>query len=197
MQAVGSEQPPAPPRSTVKFMPAVSATASPAAPVDPSHADGASSGGAVADAASAAAAGVDAYPGDSAPKTEIAAWMARGAEKAGLPRELPVMAALVESTMHNHPGGDADSAGYFQMRQGIWDKGEYAGFQHRPELQLKWFIDHALEVKRERLARGDSAFLHDPARWGDWVADVERPAEQYRGRYQQHLDEARSLLAGR
>jgi hypothetical protein len=37
-------------------------------------------------------------------------------------------------------------------------------------------------------------FGKDPSKWGDWIADVERPAEQYRGRYQLRLDEARSLL---
>src|SRR5581483_5479908 len=30
---------------------------------------------------------------------------------------------------------------------------------------------------------------------GEWVADVERPAAQYRGRYQEHLAEANGLLA--
>jgi cell wall-associated NlpC family hydrolase len=199
--AVGSEQAasPTPPRSTVKFMPAVDPNASPRPSVDPGHpadaAAGGSSGSAAADVASSIPAGPDAYPGDNAPKEQLAAWMARAAHKAGLPGELPVMAALVESTLHNHPGGDADSAGFFQMRQGIWDKGEYAGFQHKPELQLKWFIDHALAVKQQRIARGDSAFVNDPSRWGDWIADIERPAEQYRGRYQLHLDEARKLLA--
>jgi hypothetical protein len=34
-----------------------------------------------------------------------------------------------------------------------------------------------------------------PSQYGDWTADVERPAGQYRGRYQLRLDEARSLLA--
>src|SRR6185312_8656326 len=30
--------------------------------------------------------------------------------------------------------------------------------------------------------------------FGNWIADVERPAEQYRGRYQLRLDEANGLL---
>ena len=33
------------------------------------------------------------------------------------------MASLVESGVKNLKGGDADSAGFFQMRVGIWDKG--------------------------------------------------------------------------
>jgi hypothetical protein len=36
--------------------------------------------------------------------------------------------------------------------------------------------------------------MSDPNKWGDWIADVERPAEEYRGRYQLRLDEARQLL---
>jgi hypothetical protein len=104
------------------------------------------------------------------------------------------MASLVESGLHNTQGGDRDSVGYFQMRTGIWDEGPYQGFQQKPELQLKWFIDHALAVKKDRLAAGNRDFLHDSSKWGDWIADVERPAEEYRGRYQLRLDEARQLL---
>lgn len=37
------------------------------------------------------------------------------------------------------------------------------------------------------------AFGNDPTRWGDWIANVERPAEQLRGRYQLRLDQARAL----
>jgi hypothetical protein len=120
--------------------------------------------------------------------------MAAQAEARGLPRELPVMAALVESGLRNVSYGDADSLGYFQMRTSIWGQGAYEGFAHRPDLQVKWFLDHAEAVKQERLAQGDSSFVNDPSKWGDWIADVERPAEQYRDRYQLRLDEARQLL---
>jgi hypothetical protein len=37
--------------------------------------------------------------------------------------------------------------------------------------------------------------IDDPSPHGEWIADVERPAEQYRSRYQLKLGEARSLLA--
>jgi hypothetical protein len=146
------------------------------------------------DAAAAAEAAASGYPGDAAPKEQIAAWMAAQAKARGLPPELPVMASLVESGLHNVNYGDADSLGYFQMRTSIWNQGDYAGFDKRPDLQVKWFLDHAAEVKAQRLARGDSAFLNDPNKWGDWIADVERPAEQYRGRYQLKLSEAQQLL---
>jgi hypothetical protein len=136
------------------------------------------------------------YPGDGAPKSAIAAWMGNIAQKNGLPRELPVMAALVESSLHNDAGGDRDSVGYFQMRVGIWNNGAYAGYPNNPQLQVKWFIDQALAVKRQRLA-GDPSFGHDPSSFGDWIADIERPAAEYRGRYQLQLGTAQSLLGGR
>ena len=131
------------------------------------------------------------YPGDTAAPAEIAGWMAYWAEKAGLPPELPVMAALVESGLHNLPPGDADSAGYFQMRVGIWDSGPYAGFPDNPQLQLQWFVDQALLVRERRLAAG---LPIDEAHYGEWIADVERPPENLRFRYQLRLEEARTLL---
>jgi hypothetical protein len=138
---------------------------------------------------------VDGYPGDNAPREQIATWMATRARQAGLPAELPVMAALVESRLSNINFGDADSVGYFQMRTSIWNQGDYAGYGDDPEKQIKWFIDHAVHEKQKRLADGYTNFLDDDSKWGDWVADVERPAEQYRGRYQERLEEARALLA--
>ena len=134
-----------------------------------------------------------AYPGDDAPKEQIAAWMAAEAEKRGLPAQLPVMAALVESNLTNVNFGDADSLGYFQMRVSFWDSGPYAGFADDPEKQVDWFLDTAERVKAQRVSRGQS--ITDPNQFGEWIADVERPAEQYRGRYQLKLDEANRLLA--
>ena len=135
-----------------------------------------------------AAAAPDAYPGDDAPKEQLAAWMAGQAEKRGLPPELPVMAALVESGMKNLNYGDADSVGFFQMRVGIWDQGPYEGFADKPELQVKWFLDEAEKVKNARVAAGKP--IDDPDQYGEWIADTERPAAQYRYRYQTKLVEA-------
>ena len=121
--------------------------------------------------------------------------MGRQAHKAGLPAELPIMAALTESGLTNVNYGDRDSLGFFQMRTSIWDQGEYKGFADHPELQLKWFIDHAVAVRQQAIERGDTNFGQDKSKWGDWVADVERPAEEYRYRYATHLEEADGLLA--
>ena len=149
-----------------------------------------------ADLDPAAVAGVvGPYPGDGAPKEQVAAWMAGMAQQAGLPPELPVMAALVESGLSNLDHGDADSLGFFQMRVSTWNRDEYAGYPDSPELQMKWFIDQALAVKAKRLADGNTSFQTDPNQYGEWIADIERPAEQYRGRYQERLAEAQGLLA--
>jgi cell wall-associated NlpC family hydrolase len=118
--------------------------------------------------------------------------MASRAQARGLPPELPVMASLVESGMKNLSGGDRDSVGLFQMRVGIWNKGDYAGYPSRPDRQLDWFLDQAEAVKRSRLAKGLP--VDKPSSYGDWVADIERPAAAYRGRYQERLDDARALL---
>jgi cell wall-associated NlpC family hydrolase len=157
------------------------------------------SAGSAADAAHGAGAGaldgiIGAYPGDHAPRTAIAAWMGDAAQRAGLPRELPVMAALVESGLKNDRYGDRDSLGFFQMRTSIWNHGKYAGFSDDPRKQLRWFIDEATALKATRMHEGVHGFGSDPHKWGEWIADIERPAAQYRYRYQLQLDAARQLL---
>ena len=104
------------------------------------------------------------------------------------------MAALVESGLKNLGSGDSDQAGFFGMRKSVWDAGVYAGFPAHPELQLTWFIDQALAIRASRVSAGDLAFGTDPNSWGEWVADVTRPAEQFRGRYQLRLNDARALI---
>jgi cell wall-associated NlpC family hydrolase len=173
--------------STVQFLPAVRPEE--ATPVQ-------SVGAAAAQVDLSALVGAGEYPGDGATKQQLAAWLGAQAQKAGLPPELPVMAALVESGLANLGGGDADSVGFFQMRVGIWNTGPYAGYPERPELQARWFIDNALAIKRARVAAGDAEFGRDPSTWGNWIADVERPAAQYRGRYQLRLEDAQRLFRG-
>ena len=102
------------------------------------------------------------------------------------------MASLVESGLSNLSYGDADSVGFFQMRVGIWNQGAYGGYPDDPRKQIDWFLDRAVAVKKQRLARGLS--VDDPSQYGEWIADIERPAEQFRGRYQPRLAEARELL---
>ena len=134
------------------------------------------------------------YPGDGAEKAPIARWMARGAADRGLPRELPVMAGLTESGLRNIRG--ESFAGYFGMSRAL-NRGEYRGFPRNPDLQMRWFTDTAMLVRQRRVAEGRPDPAADPSGYGSWIADVERPARQYRSRYQTHLEESRDLIAGK
>jgi hypothetical protein len=77
------------------------------------------------------------------------------------------------------------------------NSGDYRGFPRRPELQVKWFLDTAELVRQRRVADGRADPAKDPGAWGSWIADVERPARQFRGRYQLQLDGSRALIAGK
>jgi hypothetical protein len=134
------------------------------------------------------------YPGDEAEQARIARWMARAAADRGLPHELPVMAALAESGLRNLRGDSF--AGFFGMSRAL-NRGEYRGFPRDPDLQIRWFTDTAMLVRQRRVAEGRPDPADDPAGYGSWIADVERPARQYRSRYQTHLEEAGELIAGK
>jgi hypothetical protein len=134
------------------------------------------------------------YPGDDAEKTRIARWMARGAADRGLPHELPVMAGLTESGLQNLRG--RSFAGFFGMSRSL-NTGDYRGFPRNPDLQMRWFTDTAMLVRQRRVAEGRPDPADDPTAYGRWIADVERPARQYRSRYQTHLEEAGTLIAGK
>ena len=134
------------------------------------------------------------YPGDDAARERIARWMARGAAGRGLPHELPVMAAIAESGLRNIRG--TSYHGYFGMHESL-NAGEYRGYPRNPELQLMWFLDTAMIVRQRALASGRADPAADPASWGEWIADVERPAPRNRSGYQPHLAEARRLVASK
>jgi len=44
------------------------------------------------------------------------------------------------------------------------------------------------------MRQGIAGFGSDPHKWGEWIADIERPAAQYRYRYQLQLEAARQLV---
>jgi hypothetical protein len=137
-----------------------------------------------------------AYPGDGAAKERIARWMARAAALRGLPDELPAMAALAETGVANVRSPDRRYVGFFQMDVRGWDRGEYRGYPHAPELQLRWFTDHAVAVRQRAIAEGNAEFGRDERRWGGWIGVVENPGAPARTHYQQRLEEARALVGG-
>lgn len=134
------------------------------------------------------------YPGDDAAKERIARWMARAAAERGLPHELPVMAAIAESGLRNLRGDDYH--GFFGMHESL-NAGEYRGYPRNPQLQVNWFLDTAAVVRQRRVAETKPDPAPDPNSFGEWIADVERPAPQNRSGYQPYLDEARRLIAGK
>jgi hypothetical protein len=134
------------------------------------------------------------YPGDDAAKDRIARWMARAAADRGMPHELPVMAAIAESGLRNLRGDSYE--GFFGMHESL-NAGDYRGFPRNPDLQVRWFLDTAGLVRQRRVAEGRADPAKDPASYGGWIADVERPAPENRSGYQPHLGEARALIAGK
>ena len=134
------------------------------------------------------------YPGDDAGQKALAQWLAKHAEQAGLPPELPVMAALVES------GRQEPRLRRRRLRRLLPDAGEHLEpgrvrrLPGQPGPPGEVVHRHRARAQAQQIARGDADFGKDPRTWGEWIADVERPAEQYRGRYQLRLEEARRLL---
>ncbi len=118
-----------------------------------------------------------AYPGDSAPREAIAAWMAARATADRLPPELPVMAALVESGLSKCAHGDADSVGFFQMRVGNVESGSLCRISGQPELQMKWFLDQATAVRNLAIAHGHGGFDESPDGFGRWIDSALRPSK--------------------
>lgn len=131
--------------------------------------------------------GAGTFPGAAAGKAAIAQWMGGKAAAAGLPPELPVMAALPESGLNNSAVGDNGNAvGFFQ----IWpnraqDDGFDPATRTDPEMQITWFIQEALQVKSRFASRGESAY-------GEWCQAVE--ISRHPDKYQPRLAEARALL---
>ena len=134
------------------------------------------------------------YPGDDAGRERIARWMARGAADRGIPHEVPVMAGIAESGLRNLRG--ESYSGFFGMHESL-NAGDYRGFPRNPDLQVRWFLDTAGLVRQRRVAEGRADPARDPASYGSWIADVERPAPENRSGYQPHLDDARALIAGK
>jgi hypothetical protein len=133
------------------------------------------------------------YPGNKAGRKPIAQWMARAAAVRDVPEQLPVMAAMAESGLRNlHQKGNP-FAGFFSMHSSL-NKAPYKGFKKHPDLQLRWFLDTAVIVRQRKLAEGREDYGADPASYGIWIADVERPAPKNRKGYQPYLDDAEELL---
>lgn len=129
------------------------------------------------------------YPGNSAGKKAIARWMGARAEAAGLPPELPVMAALAESQMRFNAIGDSGSAvGYFQIHP---DRAKDDGFDPNDrtsaEMQIRWFIQEANQRKAKWASKG-------PESYHKWIQDIEVSGNPSGSQYAAQYTTARKLL---
>lgn len=109
----------------------------------------------------------------------VVAAIRRIAQKRGVPSRYLTGAyatGIVESGLRDLPGGDADSYGFRQQRQSIYGR--------QP---LNRQINNLFNEFKQ-YDRGQPL--------GELIADVQRPAAQYRGRYAQVLDQARKLAGG-
>src|SRR5437763_1921699 len=79
---------------------------------------------------------------------------------------------IVESSLQNNPGGDRDSVGVFQQRE-TW--GSYQDRMDVAKAARKFFEEaHRVEKGNPNLSAGMTA------------AKTQRPAEQYRSRYDEY-----------
>lgn len=105
-----------------------------------------------------------------------------GRQRGASPKEIKAAleTGLVESNLRNLQGGDADSAGWRQERASLY-----------PDPTN---VTHAAERFFDEARKANASGRYGSA--GSLAAAVQRPAAQYRGRYQQRSGDAESLLAG-
>jgi hypothetical protein len=101
-----------------------------------------------------------------------------GKKRGATPKEIKaaVETGLVESNLRNLHYGDSDSQGWRQERKSIY------GNPTNLTASIHRFYDETSKL-RDKYARA-----------GDLAAAVQRPAAQYKGRYQQRSSDAKRLL---
>jgi hypothetical protein len=136
------------------------------------------------------------YPGNNSSVQALAEYCGAVALDRGLPQVLPVMASVPELTaawtsegnLEDVPGYldnvDACSVGLWQQQADDLGCGEF-GWGLREELiqvpfALGRFLDVALEMSGGERHKGAT----DPAILGEWCADVQRPLESLRYKYE-------------
>jgi hypothetical protein len=121
-----------------------------------------------------------------------ARWMAVNAALNGIPRELPIMASLVETgdQLQNIDYGDRDSISFFQIRPSSHGHDAY-WWNRRPDENLKWFLRRAVYFKQQGYKFTKPPFTS--YKLGEWAQAVE--ASGYPERYQYKYNLARSYLS--
>lgn len=124
--------------------------------------------------------GAKTLPGLDASQTKVAAKVLTQGVKAGATKKELLAAAetgLVESNFQNLPGGDADSAGWRQERASLYP--DPTNVKHSAQ---RYFSETASQGH----GQGETA--------GELAANVQRPAAQYRGRYQEAKPQAKPIV---
>ncbi len=133
---------------------------------------------------------VGSVPGYSAAQLGFVRTMVRQARAAGIPAELPVITALVETRLRNLSHGDRDSVGLFQQRAA------WGSFAHRtnPEKSTHMFLYGGKAGQRGAVAfksRFEGQTSADAL--GRWAQAVQVSA--YPDRYRTEVALARRLIA--
>lgn len=115
----------------------------------------------------------------SAEQVDVARTIIQVGQEMGLSEEYIVgalSAGIVESGLRNVNYGDRDSLGVFQQRA------HYGSAEQRLDVRrsAQMFYQEMLRVK-------------PGANLGEWVADTQRPAKQYRGRYGEVMNDAAKI----
>lgn len=114
-------------------------------------------------------------------KAAVARWMGAEAAKRGLPPELPVMTALVESNLRNLNYGDRTSVGYFQQQDNWGTRAERLD----PKISLAKFLSAAWNARNDTKyhwqmsdVRGSGRTIHLGAAISTLVASASSPQER-------------------
>lgn len=124
----------------------------------------------------------------NSPKLRLVHDFAMRAKQLGIPAELPIMTALVESNFTNVSGGDRDSVGMFQQRA-AW--GPFS-VRHNPRKSAEMFFKGGQQGQRGAVDFKSQFRGRGPAAYGQWCQALQVSA--FPDRYQERLGEARRLL---
>lgn len=116
----------------------------------------------------------------SGTQKDVAKTFAQNARSRGIPGELPVMTAIVESGLRNLSYGDRDSVGYFQQRASWGSRSQ----RMDPAYALDAFLDVAATHKGQ--------YPYSASGLGAWAQDVQVSA--FPGRYAKEFGTAQSLI---
>ena len=134
------------------------------------------------------------YPGDDAGQEALAKWLAKQAEKAGLPPELPVMAALVESGVATSTSATRTASGSSRCARASGTRASTPATGGTPGCRRSGSSTTRSRSRSRRSRAATPASARTRAAGASGSRTSSGPAEQYRGRYQLRLDEARRLL---